>query len=369
MIETPSRRRIRKAESRRPRIQYLWTPDPNLGGLGKIALGTAFVFTVVVGLLITLSILGSLGASLHEDLKIILTVAIIGGLIVGFIWTANWVHMHEILKRPRYRTERLNELCRNQEAQRRLTHRMIERRLRGANLDWRNYRKCLRELSAGDVVCANFPRAWGQMRPGPTDIFFEPMELGNDEERICSLISTFLEESDPETSHSSETGNNDPLNRIKAKDTWRPVVLVLSWIALLYFIGELAMGVYTILTQGLSGQDSYWFIAYAVFIFGMVLHSILFAKEWWIVPGGIVIRWHPIYRRRPIVEYFVPEDSALIVEFRSSTSAIIKDRRAYRFECTANDAFALLLAWLSATPRPTRHGIECWASGDRPRFL
>lgn len=346
-------------------MRYIWTPNPHLSGLGKLALGIGFIAFVIFSIFIAVAVAKSFPPD-YEEFALLLACVCVTLVIVGFVWAANRSHRSMLLAEKKYRTLRLSSVRRHPGAPRRLPHRMVEGILRGMNLNWSIDSKCARLLNPGDTICLNYPREPALIRPVPTRTTFEPIEIPDDVERIESLLNETVE-----AYHNAEAGDH----RIRVEEAVtesKPLKIksffVWIWQAFwfLFLCAILVKGLYGLLTQGLSSSYAPIILLYGGLILGAWLMSYLFEKKWWIVPGGIVMRWSPFYRTHPKVLVFTPDDSALLVDFRVSRAVISQNGKAYRLACPDFAPYAVLAAWLSQARRPSRHELDYWFTGVGP---
>ena len=331
------------------RIRRIWTPGTTLGTEGVILVGCTFLLALVLGVLIILSLRPLLG---EDPSSIALTVlSVVSILITQFImlsW-ANRLHVKKILSKPEFRTERLARLISSDPSAERIRHRRAEQLLRGKSMLTKSVvRQLFKVLRPGDLLIVNIPREEIRLAKQGNAIQFEPIDLDDDEDRLQSLVLEWKDTaSDEAPGDSSDAGE-----AVRARPIRTMLATVFSWIWLLFWVLFLLRSTYVFVMNGAS-RESIPFMILAAVCIGSFLAATMFERKTWIVPGGLIYRYAPFYRKAPLVKYFRPALTPLLVDFRSGILLVSDKDREYQFACPELAAFAVVLAWSSTAPSPT----------------
>ena len=215
-------------------------------------------------------------------------------------------------------------------------------------------------LNPGDILCVNPPRREIDLFLGRNSIQFEPIDIDDDEDRIELFVASGQEAdeaspSQPESAGRARTGASALKSFLKQ---------LLSWMWLLFWSFYLLRSIYFLITQGATRESFPFLVVAFLCIFGIFMAT-MFEKKTWIVPGGLIYRYAPFYRRVPAVEYFRPDSSPLVIDCRSNHCVVWSGGRPFRLFCPDLAAPAVLLAWLSTAPAPTLQEVRSFLGVPR----
>ena len=341
-------------------MRRIWTPSPALGFSGLLLVVFTFFLGLIIGAVILAGIRPIFGESQATVLITVISILCLLSPIVVLLWFANQWHKSKILSKPLFRTRRLERIVAAAPGDNRHRHRVAENILRGKVLTRSVAKRLTNVLEPGDILCVNPPRDEPGLRVTQNSSRFEPMDIDDDDERLELFVSS---------GHAMDAdlppqaaGAGFAKRAAGALKSLLKQLFVWAW--LLFWAFYILRSLYFLITQGAT-KDSYpaMFIA-LLCIYGAFMAT-MFEEKTWIVPGGLIYRYAPFYRRTPLVEYYEPGSTPLVIDWRSNVCVVWSRGRPNCILCPDLAAAAVLLAWASTAPAPTLQEVRSFLGVSR----
>lgn len=345
---------ILRAECGHVRIHRIWTPNARSSVFVLLLLAVGIIISWVF-LLVLLFVFIQAAVGWDVDLPGWLPVSVCIAALSGpvaLLFLQDKIRHRRLMRRPRYREERLRHLAENPLTRTRFPHRLVERALRTWGRPIRNCNETLQEIESSNLIVVNAATRSANIRPVPTDIAFEPIDLSRDFERCAWFTVQNLE---AQGCNIEDEVEKDREKRSKLQSIW---LVVHPWTTYAIYMFVVSFGVYATLISRDQWQWQIYIAALAIacVLLPRILPSV-WGAQWWLVPGGLVLRRQRSWRRSDIIEFFASNKSALMLEARRGYGLVSTGSRVRRFRFDRRTGWAILSGWISVAPRPTNDEI------------
>jgi hypothetical protein len=178
----------------------------------------------------------------------------------------------------------------------------------------------------------------------PIDVPFEPLDFASDSEQLQGLMESNV----PIQKSDAQLEEGDTLSPAEHSADQH-----LSARQIIFRILTGTVGF------GLLGYQMFRFIArpnaVTALTFAGVVGLLTFAsmwrlvveRRWWLVPGGLVYREVRAWRKEIGVRRITPDDSSLLLDWRSNTGLVLDRGKPCWFPCNAASASVVVAGWIS----------------------
>lgn len=343
------------------KIRYAWTPEirSSVGYLIILAVGIliSWVVTYVMVLLLLVASFGSFDRDPStETYGFAALIGLVGA--IGFVWGLSYFRHRWMILRMALRRDRLVRLTAQVNVWQRFPHRMVEMVHFLRTGSSRRMKRSLRKLAPGDAILLNWPRGKDIPRPTANEIPFEPIDVGEDHERLWWLILLNIQEKGEgriQSLVSEEEEANDDGDDISSH-MWEMPKNVSWGLVILAFFGY---WVYEMIINRLSSLFAALGILIGIFLSGWLL-PLLAERKWWLVPGGMICRESRLWRKGNRAELITPAQSPLILDMRSGMGYALSGRDVRSFACPRWTAWAVAAGWMSRARTPTMEEVRAF---------
>lgn len=291
------------------------------------------------------------------------------GLVLTVVGVLFYRARHRRFDEPVGRMRRLDGLLARPGALERFPHRAVERvRRRYPNSLWR-LRRVLRRLSPGTTIIAHGSDGGDIVLFLGSACPFEPIELNEGPARLVDLLQARFDELAAKAARQDRHAYVDGVKRF-SESVRRSVGPVIGGT---FFPLWLTRALLPVLGFGAAAfflwRDEQWALLGAWVVYGIVgyLGLRFWNDEYWLVPGGIVVRSHRPHRRAPHGWYLGRGRCVLYADGKTESIWIAHERAVVRMpERTLLAGF--LVGWLSAAEPPSCEEV-CDFAGIAPERL
>lgn len=328
-----------------PDIRYVRLPKVTLGGWGMTILGIILLFSFCPSMIALNCALDSPALRrAPEPVRTIVTgLMLIIPPAVGVVWFStlhrSWIRNHgDVVARKR----RIGPLLGRPVSGERYWHRAAELTLIGEIPSGKLYKNAMSKIPVGAALCLNWWDGTYLQRPCGNSLAFEPIEFV-DESELKELIRADFEKS------GRFRGQSARLSRPRRSTM---ILRLIQSLGTSLFMLVVLRQFYLLIMGGAFFATWEWFLI--IFATTAPYWITQFnQKQCWIVPGGVIYRYAPFYRKAVCIEYFTRSDSALIVDFRGNLIALARGGSSVSVGCSEHAAMGVLVAWLSTARSPT----------------
>lgn len=340
------------------RVHWLFVPSLKypIGWMVLLCVGVLLTCAVAVTSLVLVAV--SLGPNIKPPFWLFpFTIGLMAGL--PFLWVPKFSRAiaRRRLRASMARSARLAHITETEKYAARLPHRVIENVLRLYPEPKRRTRRALRSVSTGRMIVVydpNMPHRW---RPDAKELMFEPLDLSHDSDRGLSLLRLSADVSDEDTKDPGHPpGETESmiamagrLTRLRYRRLW-----VLYTIAVIYLIVRLATSANCIIAAAVT-------LALGCSIFP----RLLLRRQWWLVPGGLILREDKAWRRGVDVHLFNTDSSALFIDMRNGQGMVYDGCKVWRFQCAPFNRWLVVAGWTSTAQRPTLDEVRSFLGVDQ----
>ncbi len=354
-----------QGEGSKYRLKVLRIPTPRFRILSLVGLSVLVVMGMLIG--------GTLGGvatimipERFEVLRVIVAVTFAGLGLAASIWWWGEARHARLVRNPPWRTERLKRIIAGSESGERFPHRLIEASLRSFDPLKKKIRTATRGIRPRDLIIVVSRSDEGLILPSPSEVDLEPVEICNESETIFDNNGAFpvgaIRSGELRTAAATEV--------VEAKEPevewhptrWRKLSPVARWIGFAFWVG-------IILDRAMNGGlgDLAWYMglgAIGGFFFGPFGRGLFFERRWWLVPGGLAYREVAAWRKGMRVALITPEDSTLVLDWRSGDAYVHDGSRGLHFKCGEHACWAVASMWMSTTRRRTVSEMRSFFGAD-----
>lgn len=95
------------------------------------------------------------------------------------------------------------------------------------------------------------------------------------------------------------------------------------------------------------------------------LPSFIGERRWWLVPGGVIVREHRLWRRTMRAGLVRPQDTSIFVDFRTATALFLLNGSACMIRLYKGEsAWAFIAGWISTARPPTDEEVLAFLGRD-----
>jgi len=323
-----------------------------------IAMGFV-VFALVVALL------GSLGSAveLQDAVRATLMIAAVTvGAVVSLLTVRALDRAdHRRLLRPtELRSQRLAKLASYSEAMAKLPHRWIERELRAAIVTPQRLKQLIKRLPPNTAIVAG-DWAWGLFdQPTPSDIVFEPLEVGEWSDRLEDVATAVLPKS-PVAKRDDQVSAERREGQVSGRFT-RWTSALSSWLLAaitIFYMGSIVWG-------AIRGQRNklFWLLFFIGLFFASWLFSLIVERKWWVIPGGLCLRESRLWRKHCRVARFSAEETPLLVYLPHFSVSILDGGKARLVQAEGPVLWVLLSTWGSRARSPSVAELHAYVTSQ-----
>ena len=281
-----------------------------------------------------------------------------GGAVAWVMYEARW--HHRVMMAPSQgRTRRLMKLAEDARFRSRLPHRVLELQLRTFHCREYAGKDVIRRIAPGELIVVDGPRILDAPRPVACDLPFEPLDLAEDSEQLRGLIAYNAEQQGLRIVFAEDV-DDDTADQIKHRESrsrlrrWASILFNLFW--LVYFVQGCIRDGWTSTSQILCVS--------VLVIGGVALVIMMFARGWWLVPGGLIWRRHHLWRRVLKVHLFTPENTPLMLDMRARTGMVVRGDKVQSFTFHESAGWAIVAGWISTARRTTEQEALAFIGPD-----
>jgi hypothetical protein len=286
---------------------------------------------------------------------------VFGALASGWSWIV--LHHNRLMRNPAERNERLRQLLRDSTSQTRWPHRVVETVLRSRNPTKKKFRTQVGKIGAGHLVIVTGRGDRRPIRPGSSEVELEPVEICDESEWTFAEHGAIpvdaLRSGEVRIAEREECAEESEEPEIEWRPTLRrrlsPISYWVSWVFVALMIYHAWYG---------SAVAQIALAAWIIVIVRAWTGGFFFERRWWLVPGGLAYREVAAWRRGMRVGLITPEDSTLVLDWRTGDGYVQDGGRGYHFKFGDYAGWAIASTWMSTVRRRTLSEMRSYFGAD-----
>ena len=352
--------RSHNAPPRTVRVRRIWIPYRKRGIVHLVILAAGLLITWALAVIVIVTISGAIFGSLvsEPDWFILPSLLMAVSAPIGWAMFLARRHHRATMKPTQERTRRLTKLASDERGGRRLPHRVLEREMR--TFRYRGWmRETLRAIAPGELMVVNGPRILDEPRPVPCDLPFEPLDIAEESEQLWGLIAYNAEQQGLRIAFDGEADE-----RVAAQDRRSEYRVQLhKWGRILLSVVWLTWVIRSCINSGWTYTS--FIVCVAVLVIGGIsLMTMILARRWWLVPGGLIWRRHHLWRWAMKVHLFTPENTPLVLNVKTHTGMVVCGDKAQSFTFHESAGWAIIAGWISTARRTTEQEALAFIGPD-----
>ncbi len=351
-----------QSEDSRYRLKFLRIPTPRFHLLSLVGLAVIVLLCVVMGAM-SVALATTMIPTRFEVLRVVVVVT--GGALglAAAIWFWAAGRHDRLMRESAGRNKRLLRIVSVPSSSERFPHRLIEASLRSFNPFKKKVRTTTQGIPPRNLIIVVSLSDVGLILPTPSEVDLEPIEICPESEAIFKNNGALL----VGAIRSGELKIATEVEVEEAKESeveWHPTIRrrlapLVPWFGYAFCF-------WVVLDEVMNGgfrMKLLYFVG-AVIPLSAFTYRLFFERRWWLVPGGLAYREVAAWRRGMRVGLITPEDSSLVLDWRSGDGYLHDGSRGFHFKCGEYAGWAIACMWMSTARRRTLSEMRSFFGAD-----